>query len=197
MIPLSQLPRLWDIFAALLRYRLNELVALPVTLRILAKIGCLFVRPIITPHDSLGKRLRLALTELGPIFIKFGQILSTRRDLLPVETADELTLLQDQVEPFCGEEAKKIVENALKGSIASLYKNFDLQPLASASIAQVHAAQLPDGRKVVVKVLRPGIEMRINADMKLLRTLGNLLQRYHPAADKITHSEVVDELETH
>ena len=108
-----------------------------------------------------GKRLRLALQELGPIFVKFGQVLSTRRDLLPPDVADELNLLRDQVAPFPGAVARKAIEDALGKPVSELYADFDETPLASASIAQVHPATLHDGRQVVVKVLRPGIREQI------------------------------------
>src|SRR5690606_30913776 len=147
-----------------------------------------------------GARLRLALQELGPIFVKFGQILSTRRDLLPPDLVDELALLQDQVAPFDGDAARAIVEAELDAPVASLYAAFDMVPLASASIAQVHAATLhPVGteppREVVVKVLRPGIERQIAADVGLLRSLAALVERTHPNADKIRPREVVAEIE--
>ncbi|HET7777455.1 MAG TPA: AarF/UbiB family protein [Rudaea sp.] len=198
---------------------------------------------------SRGARLRLALVELGPIFVKFGQILSTRRDLLPGDVADELSLLQDQVPPFPGSQARAAIEAALGAPIATLFATFDETPLASASIAQVHAAQLwpasgpagvaeppqaeagitgrpaaadsppsgppghlppqaeegttrrpaaaeSHGRQVVVKVLRPGIHARIAADVALLRALGELAQRWHPAADKIRPRDIVAEIES-
>ena len=110
---------------------------------------------------SRGARLKLALQDLGPIFVMFGQILSTRRDLLPPDIADELSFLQDQVAPFPGEEAQALIEAELEQPVSEAYARFDIQPLASASIAQVHAAELPDGREVVVKVLRPRINERI------------------------------------
>ena len=143
-----------------------------------------------------GARLRLALIELGPIFVKAGQILSTRRDLLPADIADELALLQDRVPPFPGAQARAMIESALGAPVATLYKSFDETPLASASIAQVHAAQLPDGSDVVVKVLRPRIHEKIAADIELLRALGELAQRWHPAADKIRPRDIVAEIET-
>ena len=142
-----------------------------------------------------GKRLRLALEELGPIFVKFGQVLSTRRDLLPPDIADELNLLRDQVAPFPGQLAGAEIERCLGKPVTELFANFDLTPLASASIAQVHAATLHDGRAVVVKVLRPNIRERIDADIGLLRTLAALADRHHPSADKIRANEVVSEIE--
>lgn len=145
---------------------------------------------------SRGARLRLALQELGPIFVKFGQILSTRRDLVPPDVAAELTLLQDRVKPFDGEQALRIVEQALGRPITEAFASFDTTPLASASIAQVHAATLDGGRKVVVKVLRPDIETQIAGDIALLKSLAALVERTHPRADKIRPREVVAEIET-
>jgi ubiquinone biosynthesis protein len=141
-----------------------------------------------------GQRLRHALQELGPIFVKFGQVLSTRRDLLPPDIAEELTLLQDRVAPFPGEEARALVEAALGRPVSEIYAEFDLTPLASASIAQVHAARFHDGREVVVKVLRPDIRKRIDADIELLRTLASLADRHHPNAEKIRAQDVVSEI---
>jgi ubiquinone biosynthesis protein len=121
-------------------------------------------------------RLRLALEALGPVFIKFGQILSTRRDLLPPAYADELRRLQDQVPPFPGDEAVRLVEAALGGRIDALFARFDRTPLASASLAQVHAATLPDGSEVAVKVLRDGAEPVILADLGWLQAIARLLE---------------------
>lgn len=143
-----------------------------------------------------GQRLRLALQELGPIFVKFGQVLSTRRDLLPADIADELNLLRDQVSPFDGELAKAEVERALGKPVTELYAHFDTTPLASASIAQVHPATLHDGRLVVVKVLRPNIRQQIDADIGLLHTLASFANKHHPNAEKIRPQEVVSEIET-
>lgn len=152
-------------------------------------------------HAPRGERLRLALQELGPIFVKFGQILSTRRDLLPPDIAEQLALLQDRVAPFPGEQARDLIEEALGKSVAELFAAFDLQPLASASIAQVHAARLHSadgtaGREVVVKVLRPGIRRQIDGDIALLKTLASLTDRHHPRGDRIRASEVVAEIES-
>ena len=142
-----------------------------------------------------GARLRLALQDLGPIFVKFGQILSTRRDLIPPDVAEELTLLQDRVAPFDGEVARAMVEQALGSSIVDAYESFDTTPLASASIAQVHAATLHGGREVVVKVLRPGIDKQIAADIALLKSVAGIVDRTHPNADKIRPREIVAEIE--
>ena len=197
MTPLTSVPRLIGIARVLLRYRLDELVEAVHLFRPLKWIRGLFGRP---PADiarlSRGARLRMALAELGPMFVKFGQILSTRRDLLPSDIADELTLLQDQVPPFPGADARAAIEAALGAPITELYAAFDETPLASASIAQVHAARLKDGRDVVVKVLRPGIARRIAADTALLRDFASLADRFHPNADKIRPRDVVAEIET-
>jgi ubiquinone biosynthesis protein len=194
---LRQAPRLMRIAATLVRYRLDELVAGAHLFRPLRWLRPLLPKPRADVAQlPLGARLRLALVELGPIFVKFGQILSTRRDLLPPDVADELALLQDQVPPFPGSAARIAIESALHAPIAALYTNFDETPLASASIAQVHAARLANGREVVVKVLRPGIHARIAADVALLRALGELAQRWHPAADKIRPREIVAEIES-
>ncbi|MGH8049466.1 MAG: ubiquinone biosynthesis regulatory protein kinase UbiB [Arenimonas sp.] len=142
-----------------------------------------------------GERLRLALQELGPIFVKFGQILSTRRDLMPPDIADELAKLRDQVAPFSGAVAKQIIEAQLGKPVVEIFSDFDETPLASASIAQVHPATLHNGKEVVVKVLRPGIAEQIRADIGLLRHLANFADRHHPNAEKIRPQEVVDEIE--
>ena len=123
---------------------------------------------------SRGARLRLALQELGPIFVKFGQILSTRRDLMPPDIAIELSLLQDRVAPFDGHTARAIVEASLAQDIRDVFEHFDTTPLASASIAQVHAARLPGGREVVVKVLRPDIEKQIAEERREAEERGDL-----------------------
>ena len=151
--------------------------------------------------QSRGARLRLALQELGPIFVKFGQILSTRRDLVPPDVAAELTLLQDRVAPFDGNTARSLIETALGRPIDVAFASFDTTPLASASIAQVHAATLPPvgdapPREVVVKVLRPGIEKQIAADVSLLKSIAALVDRTHPSADKIRPREIVAEIES-
>ena len=197
MTSLRQLPRLLRIAAVLLRYRLDELVDAAHLFRPLKMIRPFFPKPRAdVAVMSRGERLRLALTELGPIFVKFGQILSTRRDLLPPDIAEQLALLQDQVAPFPGAQAQAMIEAALGKPIAELYVAFDQQPLASASIAQVHAARLHDGREVVIKVLRPNIATRIEQDIGLLRALGALVQRWHPNADKVRPLDVVAEIES-
>ena len=188
--------RAWRIGRVLLRYRLDDLLdgtAAERWLRLMRPFVPSASREVST--QSRGARLRLALQELGPIFVKFGQILSTRRDLVPPDIAEELTLLQDRVAPFDGMQARALVEAALGRAIADAYAAFDTTPLASASIAQVHAATLHDGREVVVKVLRPDIARLIAADIALLKNVAGIVERTHPAADKIRPREIVAEIE--
>ena len=180
----------------LLRYGLDDLLAGTPAARWL-KIARPFVPRARADLAALprGQRVRLALQELGPIFVKFGQVLSTRRDLVPPDIADELVQLQDRVKPFDGATAQALVEKALGRPVGEAFAAFDTTPLASASIAQVHPATLPDGRKVVVKVLRPGIDGQIAEDIALLNALAGLVERTHPRADKIRPREVVAEIE--
>lgn len=135
--------------------------------------ACCFWRQLNAPR---GVRLRQALESLGPIFVKFGQVLSTRRDLLPDDLADELAKLQDQVPPFPAAEAVQVIETSLKRPLAELFASFEHMPVASASVAQVHAATLHNGRRVAVKVLRPGILPIIESDLALLHGIGQLGQ---------------------
>ena len=196
MTPLAVVPRLLRVASVLLAWRLDDLVDATHLFRPLKLLRPLLARERANARTlARGARLRLALTELGPIFVKAGQVLSTRRDLIPADIADELALLQDQVPPFAGAEARLIIERELKSTIGLLYGHFDETALASASIAQVHAATLHDGRAVVVKVLRPGIDAQIARDVRLLRSLGELAQRWHPNADKIRPLDVVAEVE--
>ena len=142
-----------------------------------------------------GERIRRALEDLGPIFVKFGQLLSTRADLLPPDMAKQLAYLQDRVPPFPGDQAVAIIEQQLEGKITELFSAFDTEPLASASIAQVHAAVLKDGREVVVKVVRPGIRKTIGRDIGLLYMLARLAERYWEDGRRLHPVEVVAEFE--
>jgi ubiquinone biosynthesis protein len=140
-----------------------------------------------------GERLRLALEELGPIFIKFGQALSTRRDLMPVDIADELAKLQDRVPPFGSDVAIAAIEGAFGAKLDEIFGSFDMTPLAAASIAQVHAAMLKTGQEVVVKVLRPGMHEVINLDLEVLDALAALANEYWRDARRLRPIEVVQE----
>jgi len=195
---LRQFARMLKISAILTRYRLDEFLEAthlyrPMRLmRLLAPWSVdreLVARP-------RGERLRLALTEMGPVYVKFGQIISTRRDLVPADIADELALLQDRVPPFPGEQAQSIVERALEKPVSQLFVNFNTRPLASASIAQVHAATLPDGREVVVKVVRPGVRRQLRRDIDLLLAIAGLAEKYWQGGLRVRPTEFVREFET-
>jgi ubiquinone biosynthesis protein len=144
---------------------------------------------------SRGERIRLALEELGPIFVKFGQALSTRRDLLPPDIADELEKLQDRVPPFPGGEARAIVERAYGRPVAEVFDQFDESPLAAASIAQVHVAKLRTGEDVVVKVIRPGVRERIERDIEVMYVFARLARDYAREGHRLRPVEVVREYE--
>ncbi len=193
---LRQFLRIWHISVIVKRYRLDKLfstVQLPAPIR--------WLRAFIPTGKDLsdlprGERLRLALQELGPVYVKFGQILSTRRDLLPQDIADELALLQDQVPPFPGEQARKIIEDALGKPVDEVFASFDAKPLASASIAQVHPATLHDGREAVVKVVRPGIDKQLRKDIDLLKTIARLADKFMQSGARVQPLEVVREFES-
>jgi len=142
-----------------------------------------------------GARLRMALEALGPIFVKFGQVLSTRRDLLPADVADELARLQDDVPPFASALAIQEIERGLGRSIDQVFAEFDPEPVASASIAQVHFGRLHDGTAVAVKVLRPGMAGVIDNDLALLRTAGSLAVRISADARRLRPLDVIDEFD--
>jgi ubiquinone biosynthesis protein len=144
-----------------------------------------------------GERLRLALESLGPIFVKFGQVLSTRRDLLPADVADELARLQDRVPPFDPDRAVQIIESSLGRSIAELFAHFERQPVASASIAQVHFATLHGGREVAVKVLRPRMLAVIEKDLALMHMMAAWLERLSADGRRLKPREVVAEFDTY
>ena len=198
---MSRLTRLARITGTVARHRLDEILdhsgvaddQLPRSFRILWKLSP--SRWLPRPKTPAARRLRLALESLGPVFIKFGQLLSTRRDLLPSDFADELANLQDNVPPFPGDEAVAIVETALGASLDTVFARFDEVPLASASVAQVHAAELRDGTEVVVKVLRPDIERVIQEDLKLLRSMAVLLERVSADGRRLHPVTVVDDYE--
>ena len=194
---MSRLRRLGKIVRVCCRYRLDTLIdtdALPRRHAWLLRLAPW--RLIAAGPRSRGERLRLALQALGPISIKFGQLLSTRRDLLPTDIADELAKLQDEVAPFAPARARAIIEQALAAPVAELFVSFDEEPLASASVAQVHAATLHSGQQVVVKVLRPGIEAVIRQDIALLFTLARLLARYSADGRRLHPVEVVSDYQT-
>ncbi len=193
---MAPLPRLLRILSVGLRQGLYELAPRGKGFwpRLVPFAGLLFGADVRSPR---GKRLREALEELGPIFVKFGQLLSTRRDLVPLDIADELARLQDRVPPFPSALAVAEIERSLGCSIAETFRTFDETPVASASIAQVHLATLHDGREVAVKVLRPGVEGEIAEDVALLRTAAAAAERLSPEARRLKPREVVAEFERH
>ena len=146
-------------------------------------------------EESRGVRLRLALEDLGPIYVKFGQLLSTRRDVLPDDVAVELAKLQDKVPPFPGSAAREIIERSLGKKIEDVFLDFDEKALASASVAQVHAAALQDGRAMIVKVIRPEIRRVISRDLGIINILAEALERYSRDARRMKPTGVVEEFE--
>jgi ubiquinone biosynthesis protein len=190
----SRIQRLTKIARTAARYRLDTFVSrqqLPAPARLLFSLVPWGLYN--AEEFSRGERLRLALETLGPIFIKFGQMLSTRRDLVPNDIADELAKLQDQVPPFASEQAIAIIEQALGQPVTQLFASFESQAMASASVAQVHAATLHSGEDVVVKVIRPTIEPVIRQDIKLLFSLAKLIEKYLPDGRRLRPVEVVDD----
>lgn len=197
---MAKIWRLWKILFVFTRYRLDSLVPidqLPLQLRMLLWLAPWRLNPV-PKRLNRGQRLRLALEALGPIFVKFGQILSTRPDLIPDDIVAELRSLQDNVPPFSSAQAIKLIEEQLGRPIDQLFAEFSEQPLASASIAQVHTARLfnesgePD-QEVVVKVVRPKIELTIERDLQLLETMASLLVKYSAEGRRLKPMEVVED----
>src|SRR5437763_1816988 len=147
--------------------------------------------------EPRGQRLREAFEELGAIFVKFGQVLSTRRDLLPLDIADELAKLQDQVPPFDPQLAFAEIERSLGRRVEEVLASLERVPVASASIAQVHLGRLKDDREVAVKVLRPAVEAEIAKDLALLQTAASLVERLSPEGRRLKPREVVAEFARH
>ena len=183
--------RLLLIIWTVLSFRLDRFLPkdlLPLHMRLLLLPFYIFPKR----HDD-AESLRLALEKLGPIFVKFGQMLSTRKDLLNDELAEELEKLQDRVPAFSSQQAMAIMEQSLGRTVSDVFAEFDATPLASASIAQVHSAQLKNGLDVVIKVVRPGIDAVIEKDIKLLQSLARLIERFHPDGHRLHAIEVVDD----
>jgi ubiquinone biosynthesis protein len=189
-----KLLRVWRIFSVAIRYGLDEIaisgLKVPRTARMIDRM--FFWRDISAPR---GMRLRMALEELGPIFVKFGQVLSTRRDLMPPDIADELALLQDRVPPFDPELAIAQIRRSLGAHPDQLFATFERQPVASASIAQVHFATLKDGKQVAVKVLRPNMKRSIDDDVALMHVAAGWLERLWADARRLKPREVVAEFD--
>jgi ubiquinone biosynthesis protein len=173
------------------KYRLDRLIPLGPDLSLLLKMVLLPLRVRTAPHPNVGVDLKLALIELGPAFIKLGQLLSTRRDLLPNDIADELETLQDQVPAFESEVAVALIETSLERPLAGIFKHFDPKPLASASIAQVHTAELDSGESVVIKIRRPDITERVLEDLQILESLAALTDRRWTQAQRLHLPRVI------
>ncbi len=191
---MSHVGRLVTIVVTVLRFGLDEvaLSAFPQrSVRALVRLVTIG-RRLDAPR---GERLRLGLERLGPIFVKFGQVLSTRRDLIPIDVADELARLQDRVPPFPAAQARALVERAFGRRIEEVFASFEAEPVASASIAQVHFAVLKDGREVAVKVLRPGMLEVIDQDLNLLHLLARWVERLSADGRRLKPREVVAEFD--
>jgi len=193
---ITRLSRLLTIERVMVKYGLDSLFLKGTRVDALRHVFLLSpTRWLSKPTRELprGERIRLALEELGPVFVKLGQMLSTRRDLLPDDIGDQLALLQDQVPPFSDAKARETIEAALGDSVVNLFADFEVSPLASASIAQVHGAVLNNGSSVVVKVLRPGIELMIERDLSLMYMLADMAAMTLPDAKRLRPRDVVVE----
>ena len=186
--------RLVSIQRVLVRHGLDEIITATHFLRPMRFVFYLFPKAR-DVNEPLGVRIRLALEELGPIFVKFGQALSTRRDLLPLDIADELAKLQDQVPPFPGEQAVEILNGIYEQPVDEVFARFDTEPHAAASIAQVHTAALSDGTEVVVKLLRPNVRPMIEQDVEVLFAIAGLADKYWKEGKRLRPLEVVAEYE--
>ncbi|MFP6829926.1 MAG: ubiquinone biosynthesis regulatory protein kinase UbiB [Gammaproteobacteria bacterium] len=186
--------RLLTIQRVLLKHGLDEVIGATHLLRPVGWLHRLLPRRG-RRGEPLGVRLRLALEELGPIFVKFGQAVSTRGDLLPADISRELSKLQDQVPPFGSELAVDIIERAFGAPVDEVFAEFERQPLAAASVAQVHSAKLEGGETVVVKILRPGVNELIQRDLEVLYAIAGLAERYWQDGRRLRPVEVVSEFE--
>jgi ubiquinone biosynthesis protein len=190
---LRLLLRLLSIERTLVAHGLDEFVSHTHLFRPLAWIYKLRRRPKRTVPR--GVRVRQAIEALGPIFVKFGQAVSVRRDLLPPDVAAELAKLQDQVPPFDADIAVATIEQVFGRSIDQVYRDFEREPIAAASIAQVHAATLPDGEHVIVKLLRPQVREHIRRDLEVLYAIAELAETYWGEAQRLHPVEIVEEFD--
>jgi len=192
MLRRKTLLRLIHIQRVLVRHGLDEFITSAHILRPLRFLFYLFPRAR-DVSEPLGMRIKLALIELGPIFVKFGQAISTRRDLLPTDIADELAQLQDRVPPFPADEAIAILDRAYGKSVNEVFSRFDRKPFAAASIAQVHTAALQDGTEVIVKLLRPGVRELIERDLDVLFAVAGMADKYWHLSKRLRPLEIVAE----
>ena len=188
--------RSFSILRVIIRYRLDVALlgyALPLPVRLI--FWCMPWRLLVPVRGNVGQRLRLALIDLGPVFVKFGQLLSTRRDMLDDELAEQLATLLDKVPAFNSQQSKRLIEQALKQTVVDAFAEFDDEPLASASVAQVHSARLISGEAVVVKIIRPGIRRTIERDLKLMRLVAKVINAAVPDLRRLRLHDVIDEYE--
>lgn len=186
----------FTVVRVIIRYRLDLPLlgyALPLPIRII--FWCMPWRLLTPVQGTVAQRIRLALIDLGPVFVKFGQLLSTRRDMLDDELAQSLATLLDKVPAFDSIESKRLIEQALKQSVSQAFLEFDDVPLASASVAQVHSARLDSGESVVVKIIRPGIRRTIQSDLRLMRLLAKWINAAVPDLRRLRLQGVIDEYE--
>ena len=188
--------RISDIIGVVIKYRLDEYLFRGAKTRLLLLAGQ-SIRSVFAhkPIDgTVGYRIRKALEELGPVYVKFGQMLSARPDIVPPSIVKELELLRESVEPFDSDTAVKILEDDLGLSLNQIFSSFDLTPIAAGSVAQVHYAELITGELVAVKILRPNIETQIKKDITLFRQVVSLVEIYKPDIKKLKISKIIDEL---
>ena len=188
--------RSFSILRVIIRYRLDLPLlgyALPLPVRLI--LWCMPWRLLVPVRGTVAQRLRLALIDLGPVFVKFGQLLSTRRDMLDEDLAEQLATLLDKVPAFDRQQSKRLIEQALKQTVVQAFSEFDDEPLASASVAQVHSARLMTGESVVVKIIRPGIRPIIERDLRLMRLVAKVINAAVPDLRRLRLQDVIDEYE--
>ena len=188
--------RSFSILRVIIRYRLDLPLlgyALPLPVRLI--LWCMPWRLLVPVRGTVAQRLRLALIDLGPVFVKFGQLLSTRRDMLDEDLAEQLATLLDKVPAFDRQQSKRLIEQALKQTVVQAFSEFDDEPLASASVAQVHSARLVTGESVVVKIIRPGIRPIIERDLRLMRLVAKVINAAVPDLRRLRLQDVIDEYE--
>ncbi len=184
----------FSIVRVIIRYRLDLPLlgyALPLPVRLI--FWCMPWRLLVPVRGTVSQRIRLALIDLGPVFVKLGQLLSTRRDMLDDDLAEQLATLLDKVPPFDSQQSKRLIEQALKQSVGQAFAEFDDEPLASASVAQVHSARLVSGESVVVKIIRPGIRLTIKRDLRLMRLLAKVINAAVADLRRLRLQDVIDE----
>ena len=197
MFGFDKYARIIKIQAKLVEHGLDEILLTKSWMRIVLFLFRLHpsTRKKTDKEFQVGESVRLVLEDLGPFFIKLGQILSTRRDVIPDHIAFELGKLQDSVPPFSGNVAKNIIEESFGKKLNEVFDSFDMKPIASASIAQVHIARLVTGEEVVVKVVRPDIRPVIEKDVDLMYFLARIMEKYWPPAKSLRPTLIVEELE--